>query len=90
MVTRAYSYIRFSTPEQGRGDSLRRQLEASEQYASLHGLTIDTTLTFHDYGVSAFHGDNSVTGKLGSFISAIDSGDIQPGSQVLNYPEASP
>jgi|GEM_PF-5511149 len=33
-MTKAYSYIRFSTPEQLKGDSLRRQKEASEQYAN--------------------------------------------------------
>ena len=32
-MPRCYSYIRFSTPEQALGDSLRRQTEMSEQYA---------------------------------------------------------
>jgi len=31
---KAYSYIRFSTPEQLKGDSLRRQLESSRKYAA--------------------------------------------------------
>ena len=35
-VKQAYSYIRFSSPEQARGDSLRRQLEASRYYADKH------------------------------------------------------
>ena len=30
---KCYSYIRFSTPEQSKGDSLRRQLELSANYA---------------------------------------------------------
>ena len=37
-AVRAYSYIRFSTPEQAEGDSLRRQLEDSIAYAEEHGL----------------------------------------------------
>jgi len=32
MSKKAYSYIRFSTPEQLKGDSLRRQLESSRKY----------------------------------------------------------
>ena len=40
----AYSYIRFSTPEQMKGDSLRRQLEASRKYAAEHDLVLDDTL----------------------------------------------
>jgi DNA invertase Pin-like site-specific DNA recombinase len=40
-------------------------------------------LTFHDLGTSAFHGDNSVSGKLGAFIAAIDSGQIERGSYLL-------
>ena len=37
---RAYSYVRFSTPEQMRGDSFRRQTEAAERYAAAHGLDL--------------------------------------------------
>jgi len=33
MSKKAYSYIRFSTPEQLKGDSLRRQLESSREYS---------------------------------------------------------
>jgi hypothetical protein len=40
----AYSYIRFSTPDQIKGDSLRRQTEASSHYAAEHNLTLDETL----------------------------------------------
>jgi DNA invertase Pin-like site-specific DNA recombinase len=78
----AYSYVRFSSPEQAKGDSLRRQVAASQQYADQHGLTLDTR-TYQDLGISAFRGDNSVSGKLGAFISAIDSGQIERGSYLL-------
>jgi|ERR1700724_573892 hypothetical protein len=33
----AYSYARFSIPEQERGDSERRQIEAARQYAEQQG-----------------------------------------------------
>jgi hypothetical protein len=33
---KAYSYVRFSTPEQAKGDSLRRQVELAQAYPSSH------------------------------------------------------
>ena len=82
-MPRAYSYVRFSTPEQSKGDSLRRQQELSEAYAAEHGLTLDTTLTFHDLGVSAYKGSNVERGRLGDFIEACKSGLVERGSYLL-------
>ncbi|WP_186010719.1 recombinase family protein [Burkholderia gladioli] len=79
----AYSYIRFSTPEQKKGDSLRRQKELSERYARDHGLTLDTSLHLHDLGVSAFDGSNVTRGALGGFLRAVDEGRVVPGSYLL-------
>ncbi|KVR51979.1 recombinase family protein [Burkholderia ubonensis] len=79
----AYSYIRFSTPEQKKGDSLRRQKELSERYAREHGLTLDTSLHLHDLGVSAFDGSNVTRGALGGFLKAVDDGRVVPGSYLL-------
>lgn len=79
----AYSYVRFSTPEQSKGDSLRRQQELSERYAAEHGLTLDITLTFHDLGVSAYKGSNVERGRLGDFLQACDTGLVAPGSYLL-------
>lgn len=80
---RAYSYLRFSRPEQMRGDSLRRQTEASEAYAREHGLTLDTSLNLEDLGVSAFRGKNAIEGSLGAFFEAITSGKVPRGSVLL-------
>lgn len=80
---KAYSYIRFSTPDQMKGDSFRRQLEAAEKYAALHGLDLDTKFNFHDLGVSAWQGKNRREGMLGEFLSLVRSGDIKPGSYLL-------
>ena len=48
MQKKAYSYIRFSTPEQIKGDSLRRQLEASKtEFATrLAGLDREARMRF--------------------------------------------
>lgn len=80
---KAYSYIRFSTPEQERGDSLRRQTDAAVRYAALHDLELDDKLTFRDLGVSAFRGANEETGRLGEFLAAVHHSDIPKGSFLL-------
>ena len=51
---RAYSYVRMSTDIQLKGDSLRRQLDASLAYASVNGLDLVEAETLRDLGVSAF------------------------------------
>lgn len=79
----AYSYIRFSTPDQILGDSLRRQTDASIRYAAEHGLTLDETLNIRDLGVSAFKGNNFETGALGQFLVAIDDGRVAKDSYLL-------
>src|SRR5437016_4128721 len=75
---RAYSYLRFSTPEQAAGDSRRRQTELADRYARAHDLELDDQLTFHDLGVSAFSGAN-LSGQLGAFLSAVQSKLVKPG-----------
>jgi DNA invertase Pin-like site-specific DNA recombinase len=80
---RAYSYIRFSTVEQGAGDSLRRQTAAAEEYAKRHGMVLDTELTMRDAGVSAFRGRNVGAGALGAFLKAISDKLVTPGSVLL-------
>src|SRR5687768_14323056 len=78
---RAYSYVRFSRPEQMRGDSLRRQTELSERYARDNGLELDTAL--EDRGVSAFRGKNATEGALFGFLQAVKDGRVKRGSVLL-------
>jgi len=80
---RAYSYVRFSTPEQAKGDSLRRQTEKAVKYAAEHGLILDDKLDMTDAGVSAFRGANVKMGALGDFLTLVQHGDIRPGSYLL-------
>ena len=82
-MPKAYSYLRFSTPEQSKGDSFRRQTEGSRAYAKKHGLDLDESLTFKDLGVSAFRGKNVQEGALGAFLRAVESGKIRRGSYLL-------
>lgn len=78
----AYSYIRFSSEKQKLGDSLRRQLERAESYATKHGLTLDHT-SYRDLGISAFKGKNAEDGKLAVFLNAVKKRLIPPGSTLL-------
>lgn len=80
---KAYSYLRFSTPDQMKGDSFRRQTELSQRYAEKHNLDLDLSLTFQDLGVSAFRGKNLEEGALGSFLEAVDQGKVKAGSYLL-------
>ncbi|PWG03365.1 recombinase family protein [Sphingosinicella humi] len=80
---KAYSYLRFSTPEQMKGDSLRRQMSMARDYARRHNLELDETLTFHDLGVSAFRGQNAAGGRLAYFLEAVHTGLVPKGSLLL-------
>ena len=79
MATPAYSYIRMSNPEQIRGDSLRRQQEASQRYAHEHGLDLDDSL--RDIGLSAYSGAHRLRGALGAFLGMVERGE--PRGSVL-------
>lgn len=80
---KAYSYVRFSTPEQAKGDSKRRQTAMAVEYAERHNLDLDDTLTFQDEGVSSFKGKNAETGKLAEFLEAVRLGLVPQGSVLL-------
>lgn len=79
----AYSYIRMSTEKQIKGDSLRRQLEWSENFAQRHDLLLQDTNAFADIGVSAWKGLNRSKGRLGAFIALVKDGNIPSGSYLL-------
>ncbi|WLC16632.1 recombinase family protein [Bradyrhizobium diazoefficiens] len=77
----AYSYIRFSTPEQAKGDSFRRQSEKAADWAKEHGYRIVDEM--HDLGVSAFRGKNTKQGRLGAFLAMIEAKLIEEGSVLI-------
>jgi DNA invertase Pin-like site-specific DNA recombinase len=82
-MRKAYSYLRFSTPEQLHGDSFRRQTALAQEYCSKNGLTLDQDVTYNDLGVSAFRGKNAETGRLAEFLEAVKAGLVQSGSYLL-------
>jgi DNA invertase Pin-like site-specific DNA recombinase len=83
---KAYSYIRFSSPEQAKGDSYRRQREAALAYCQEQGLELAATseYTFFDRGRSAFTGKHTDdTGELGRFLKLVENGAIPKGSYLI-------
>jgi DNA invertase Pin-like site-specific DNA recombinase/nicotinamide mononucleotide adenylyltransferase len=80
---KAYSYVRFSTPQQQEGASFQRQMEKANKFALEHGLILDTELNMSDLGVSAFRGKNARTGALAGFLEAVHKGRVEPGSYLL-------
>ncbi len=77
----AYSYVRFSTPEQSQGDSYRRQIEKARSYAARNDLFLDET--FRDEGVSAFKGKNRKESALKRFVDLVEARKVQSGSYLL-------
>ncbi|RWQ14825.1 recombinase family protein [Mesorhizobium sp.] len=81
-MPKAYSYIRFSTPEQARGDSLRRQVEQAEKWAVDQKMQIDESL--REFGVSAHRGAHVEHGSvLGKFLDHVQSGRVEKGSFLI-------
>jgi DNA invertase Pin-like site-specific DNA recombinase len=82
-VPKAYSYMRFSTAEQSKGDSLNRQSTMAREWAERQGVPLDTELDLTDRGISAYLGANAETGALGVFLAAVRDGTIPRGSWLL-------
>jgi DNA invertase Pin-like site-specific DNA recombinase len=80
----AYSYARFSTPEQSLGDSERRQIDGAREYAANNGFTLDETTVGVDRGKSGYHGENvEEGGALFAFLKLAKEGKISKGSALI-------
>jgi DNA invertase Pin-like site-specific DNA recombinase len=80
----AYSYIRFSSPEQAKGDSLRRQTAATAAWCERNNVVLDTSVSLRDLGVSAFRGKHrDDTHDLGAFLKLAERSRIPRGSYLV-------
>jgi DNA invertase Pin-like site-specific DNA recombinase len=82
----AISYLRFSHPDQAKGDSIRRQTAAAADWCERHGVALDTTTTLQDLGKSAFtgaHRRNPDRHALASFLKLVEDGKIPRGTYLL-------
>lgn len=77
----AFSYIRFSTPEQAKGDSYRRQTAKAEKWAAEHGYRIVEVLA--DLGISAYRAKNATDGALARFLTWVDEHSLPPGAALI-------
>src|SRR5262245_47051648 len=82
----AYSYVRFSTPEQAGGDSLRRQTDLAKAWCRKSGARLDVSTTLHDLGRSAYtggHRKNPDRHALAAFLKLVESGKVPRGSYLV-------
>jgi len=81
----AFSYLRFSSPEQAKGDSTRRQTAMRDAWLKKTGVPLDP-LTFRDAGVSGYtgtHRENPDRHALAAFLEAIRTGRVPSGSFLI-------
>lgn len=81
-MKKAYTYIRFSTPEQASGHSQTRQKELIDRYIEVNNLERASDGDFADLGISSFRGDNLSHG-LGEFMVKVRDGSIERGSVLI-------
>ena len=80
----AISYIRYSSPKQTSGDSIRRQTAATENYCLRNNLTLTDKYRLKDAGISAFRGANlEATAALGQFLKQVSAGLIPTGTTLI-------
>ena len=74
-----FSYLRFSNTEQGDGDTVRRQKTLRDVWCERNKVTLDTSVTLEDRGVSAFtglHRSNPDRYRLAAFLEMVQEGKI--------------
>ncbi len=78
----AYSYLRFSTAEQMKGDSIRRQESEADRACKQFKWRLSDQ-TFRDLGVSAFRGKHAKQGALSIFLDLLQAGNLETGSVLI-------
>ncbi len=73
----AYLYARISSDKQRLGGGIQRQIERAVEYADNYNLTLIDPERYVDLGLSGYHGDNSVNGRLGVFLDCLNAGRIK-------------
>ncbi len=82
----AYSYLRFSSPAQAEGDSVRRQTALRDAWLKRNPtVKLDTSLTLVDAGVSGFTGKHRTNKKhaLAMFLDLVERGRVPAGSYLI-------
>src|SRR5262245_58814749 len=78
------SYIRFSSGEQRKGDSRRRQTTDTEAWCQRNNVPLDCSLSCLDAGRPAFRGKHrSDRAALGRFLDLVKEGKVPRGSFLI-------
>ena len=80
MKSTAYSYIRFSSTQQSSGDSLQRQLKATQKYCEENDLILSDK-SFRDLGISGFKGVERP--ELNELITLVNNHTIKKGDYII-------
>jgi DNA invertase Pin-like site-specific DNA recombinase len=81
-----YSYLRFSSPAQADGDSVRRQTALRDGWLKRHpAVRLDTSLRLEDRGVSGYRGEHRTNKRhaLASFLDLVERGRVPAGSYLI-------
>src|SRR5262249_19639048 len=73
----AFSYLRFSSPAQADGDSVRRQTALRDGWLKRHpAVRLDTSLRLEDKGVSGYRGEHRTNKRhaLAAFLDLVERG----------------
>ena len=81
-MTKAFTYIRFSSSVQSKGDSVDRQNEYIEKWLKNHPKVELSDLRFIDKGRSAYK-KTHLKYDLGKLLKAVEDGTIPKGSYIL-------
>lgn len=81
-MSKAISYIRFSTGKQAKGSSHERQTAMLARWIDENDQYTLSSESFKDLGISGFSGKHLKSG-FGKLLAAIENGSIQPGDVIL-------
>jgi DNA invertase Pin-like site-specific DNA recombinase len=82
-MTKAYSYIRFSSIGQKKGRSFERQAEAARKWCAENDIELSEE-TFTDEGKSGFRAEHlGDKGQLKRFLTKVEDGSIAKGSYLI-------
>ena len=76
-----YSYLRYSSPQQGDGDSVRRQTKSTAEWCKRHDVQLDTSHTYLDRGQLRVE-------VFSRGFAWLDTGTTESLIQAANYVEA--
>jgi DNA invertase Pin-like site-specific DNA recombinase len=82
MKSQAYSYIRFSSPQQADSNSIERQTKITAMWCERNGIELNKS-TFADLGKSGHKRDDLDNYALGEFIRLVETKKIAAGSYLV-------